>query len=494
MPDNITVDDRFMRMHPKYFQKSILLAAIKSYQFYRQVRDKLCPFEEARKSRRPDFQGLEFNRVYGMVADYWNMVEPQLIQTQDYGLRYPDLEELLRSEIEHGRMTQSDAAAFGQSMQQDMELFEFAPEVFSRLHLNPMFSRWLEKRATANLIEFAFNQRMIKPLSLDELSRLASAASASITGDTNRIVRGADLIFSSTSATLPFPTDIEGVNRATAGGLRPLTTTLVAGINGSGKTILAMQWAKHYAMLGANVVVFTTEQPPDQLITRILCNHLQIDFARFTGAAAYPTLPISERRRTSVTTPVIPPDVMAEFEPKILEFCQNVWNRLYFVDWSATSKAVYKDFDAEMDRITATGWDPDVVIFDWIGGGIANFRGSALDNRLLYKEAIETIINHGKRTRRVMIAMAQLNKTSVGPKKKAVVMADLAECKSMTDNVAQFIGISSLKPSALTDSSARAINQFFNLDKARFGPGGLVPVEAIFRFQCFRYAGKGNHL
>jgi archaellum biogenesis ATPase FlaH len=498
MPEKFQVNDRFMRMHPEYFQKTVLLVAIKSYQFYRHVRGKLCPMEEARKSRRPDFQGYEYNKIFGLVVDYWDHVEPQLLQTHEYSMRYCDLEELLRSEIEHVRMTQPDAAALGKLMEEDMELFAYAPDVLSRLQHNPMLNKWLEKRTATNLIEFAYSQRIIKPLTLDDLSRLASAALASVTGETNRVIRGADLIFGNTTSSLPFPTDLDGVNEATGGGLRPRTTTLVAGINGGGKTILAMQWAKHYALNGANAVVFTTEQPPEQLIIRMICNHLQVGFGRFTRANTDPSLSFAERRNQNVTSSIIPEDVMDEFRPKIEEFYHMIYPHLFFVDWSTSPMAVYKDFDTEMDRITATGWDPDVVILDWIGGGIDNVRGSgsgaALDIRLLYKEAIETIISHGKRTRRVMIAMAQLNKTNVGPKKKAVVMADLAECKSMTDNVSQFVGISSLRSTLVTDTSARQINQFLNLDKARFGPGGLVPVEATFRLQSFRDAGKSKHL
>jgi hypothetical protein len=179
MPEKIQVDDRYMRMHPELFQKEIILATVKSYQFYRHVKGKVCPYEEARKSRRPDFHGLEYNRIFGMVADYWDNHEPQLIQNQEYSMRYPDLEDMLRSEIDHGRMTQPDAAALGKVMEDDMELYEFAPDVLSRLHLNPMFNRWLEKRAATNLIEFAYNTRMIKPLTLEDLQRQVDATRAS---------------------------------------------------------------------------------------------------------------------------------------------------------------------------------------------------------------------------------------------------------------------------------------------------------------------------
>lgn len=505
MPEKYEVTDRSLRMHPHLFQKTVLLAAIRSRNFYRHMKTKLCPHEEARKSRRPDFQSLEFNKIYGLVADYWDMMESTLDPARDYQMGFNDVEEMLLSEVNHSRMSQEDALALSKAMEIDMQLFEFSQDALARMHQNPILLGWLQKRAAANTIELAFNRRMIKAMSLDELIQHATAIKATLVGDSNKLVRGADLIFGTTGSSLPFPTDIPLVNEATAGGLRPKTTTLVAGINGGGKTILAMQWAKHFALSGANVVIFTTEQPPDQLIARMICNHLQVGFDRFTKVGATSTLPLHERRTSMQQFSIVPEDVMHEHYDKIVEFYNLIWPRLFFVDWSASSMAVYKDFDAEMERIVATGWDPDVVIFDWIGGGIDSPRGEkgggALDIRLLYKEAIETIISHGKRTSRVMIAMAQLNKKDVGPSKKAVVMSDLAECKSMTDNVTAFVGISALREKSDSTKDENRLKptlllkQYLNLDKSRFGTGGMVPVEAAFRIQAFRPWGSApKHL
>jgi KaiC/GvpD/RAD55 family RecA-like ATPase len=502
MSEKYQVTDRFLRLHPHLFQKTLVLAAIRSRKFYLQMKTRLCPVEEVRQGRRPDFHSLEFNKIYGLIADYWDMMEPTLNPDQDYQMGFNDVEEMLLSEINGSRLTTADAEKLSDSMKVDMELFEFTPDALARMHLNPLIDGWLQKRAATNLIELAFNRRAIKPMTLDELVQHANAVQASLVGDSRKVVRGADLIFGTNVSNIPFFTDLPLVNDATGGGLRPKTTTLVAGINGGGKTILAMQWAKHYALNGANVVVFTTEQPPDQLITRMICNHLQIGFERFTNVGVTSTMPLGERRHSLQKFSVLPEDVLREHYDKIVEFYHQIWPRLFFVDWSSAPMAVYKDFEAEMARIVATGWDPDVVIFDWIGGGIDNPRDvSSMDIRLLYKEAIETLIAHGKRTSRVMIAMAQLNKTNVGPQKKAVMMSDLAECKSMTDNVTVFVGISALreKPDSTKDEnrlkSTLLLKQYLNLDKSRFGIGGLVPVEAAFRIQAFRpWTGASKHL
>lgn len=178
--EQFLIDNRFMRMHPHLFQKTVLLAAIRSRNFYLQMKARLCPMEEARKSRRPDFHSLEFNKIYGLVADYWDMMDPLLEPGKEYQMGFNDVEEMLLSEVNHSRMTQEDALVLSKAMEIDMQLFEFAPDALARMHLNPMLSVWLAKRAATNLIEFAFNRRMITPLTLEDLQREVDATRASL--------------------------------------------------------------------------------------------------------------------------------------------------------------------------------------------------------------------------------------------------------------------------------------------------------------------------
>lgn len=503
MPAQNQINDRFLRLHPEAFQKAVLLGVLRSFKFYQSVKEKLCPFEPARQSRRPDFQQPDYNKLYNLAADYWEQWGPSLAPEQDYSISLPDMEMLLSSEMNNGRLQQAEAIAIFDMLKADANLFEFDPDTLKKLPNNPMLNLWLDRRAATNIIEFAFNQRLIRQPTLAELKALVDHSQNRLAGGDNRVVRAADLMFGFSRGGIPFNTDIPNVNKVMGGGMYPGSTTLVAGINGGGKTILAMQWAKHFAMSGANVVVFTTEQPPHQLLLRAICNHLEIDFSEFTAMTPeMEQTPFSERRRMVIDRPYLSPHIQHAKAEAIYAFYTAIYPRLFFVDWSGSNLSVYGEFESTMNQLSEiTGLDFDVVVFDWIGGGLNNSRetdgGVKLELRELYKQAIETLINHGKRTNRVMIAMAQVNKTMVGPKKQAVVMADLAECKSMTDNVTNFIGISALRIKDSTGDSDGAkptlqLKQYLNLDKARMGPGGLVPVEARFRHQ--RFAGYTTRL
>lgn len=180
MPEKVQVNEQFTRRHPELFQKTILLATIRSRNFYRHMKTRLCPFDEARKCRRPDFQSLEFNKLYRMVADYWDMMEPTLDPGRDYQMSFNDVEEMLRSEMLGSRISQEEAVKLSDMLRDDLNLYEFTPDALTRMHQHPLLSTWLEQRATTNMIELAFNQRMFKVMSLEDVQRQLDATRASL--------------------------------------------------------------------------------------------------------------------------------------------------------------------------------------------------------------------------------------------------------------------------------------------------------------------------
>jgi hypothetical protein len=492
-PEKHTVEETFFYRYPDLFQKGLLLATIKSYQFYKSIKAKLCPFESQRNNRRPDFTAPNYNRVFTMVAAHWDHWAPQLDQSQEYEVSLDQLEDMISQEMRQNRLTQAEAEKLFEQLKLDLDTVSFGPDILRKLHEHPMVTRWLDRRAATNLIEQAFNSRNLRPMTLADLKIQVDAAQLALTTAGTNVTRGADLIYGRKICDLPFPTDLDKLNSAMGGGPRSGSTTLIAGVNGSGKSILAMQLARHYACNGARVVVFTTEQSPDQLLIRMLCSYLRIGIDRFLEVpAAFANLPTEQRRHVHLDLPLVPESVMAEYADQIREFYTLIWPRLFFVDWSKSPMAVYKDFDVEMANLANTGWDPDIVVFDWIGGSLESVRSSSksgLDTRLLYKEAVETLVAHGKKHNRVMIATAQIGKGKVKDNTTHVRMPHLAECLSMTDNITNFIGISSLKNSSTSAGEGlqtdRAEYQWLCLDKSRFGPGGSVRVKAAFRIQAF---------
>lgn len=68
----------------------------------------------------------------------------------------------------------------------------------------------------------------------------------------------------------PLPTGFSPLDAVLGGGLRPGTLTLLAGKPGQGKTIAALQWARHLAVAGAAVVFASYEHDGPSLVARLL--------------------------------------------------------------------------------------------------------------------------------------------------------------------------------------------------------------------------------
>jgi hypothetical protein len=162
--------------------------------------------------------------------------------------------------------------------------------------------------------------------------------------------------------------------------------------------------------------------------------------------------------------------------------------QIFYLDWSqGQGLTIPGHLDQEIEQLGNLGWSPDFIIFDWIGGGLESSKQR--DHlRHLYQESADYIVTHCKKTGRSAIVLAQLDKTKATNRQRTT-MDMLSECKSMPNNYTNFVGISALREDAEvaggTDRNL-GLHQFLNVEKSRQGPGGLVPVEAYFRFQRFR--------
>lgn len=93
------------------------------------------------------------------------------------------------------------------------------------------------------------------------------------------------------------------------------------------------------------------------------------------------------------------------------------------------------------------------------------------------------MINHAKRTNKHVIAFAQFDKMKA-ENKAFVEMNMLSECKTMTNNQTNFIGITSLVDKNPREGQPiRQMQQNLCVSKSTHGPGGMIKVGALFQFQ-----------
>ena len=247
---------------------------------------------------------------------------------------------------------------------------------------------------------------------------------------------------------------------------------------------MACQFALDFALQRRKTVYVTTEMKPPSLVARMASNYLKADYGLFTQRAEVQNKIVEGQVAETKEVSAMPDSMWKDKNhgPALLKLDAALTENLVFLDWSGgAGKSAVQHLDGEIDKIIAGGFIPEAVIFDWIGGGL-DHSDKNLELREVYKNTAEHLINYAKRQSCIMIMFAQLDKVLAMGKQKCGFRM-VSECKSMADNVWNYIGIS-----AILDQSNGGIyetNQWLYIEKCRDGKGGLVAVERHFHLQKF---------
>jgi len=266
------------------------------------------------------------------------------------------------------------------------------------------------------------------------------------------------------------------LDKALGGGFRKGESTLVAGVTGGGKTVMATQFAAQFALDGHKVLFVTTEERPGDLIPRMLSNHLNVPYGEF--------------QKNLFNDTVIPSHILenARLTDALDDLNSRFGENLIFFDWAeGQGKSVEENLARDFDKLTEDAenpFAPDVLIFDWIGGAL--YRKSKEDLRFLYLAAANHLHDFAKTRDVCTIMFAQLNKRQATGFRCDSGM--LAECKAMADQATNAFYVSSKRTDVggCEDGASYEEIQTINVDKARKGPGGCFRVRRDFRYQRFR--------
>jgi len=276
------------------------------------------------------------------------------------------------------------------------------------------------------------------------------------------------------------PSGIPKLDKCLGGGFRCGESTLIAAATGCGKTVMACQLAGQFSSLGRKTVFVTTEQPPNELTPRFLANMCSINME----------LLVQDQDSSEET--VIPRQLANDPNSmlKITNCLDVLHENMFYVDWSGgEGRSIERDLDIELDNIIDNhDFEPEVIIFDWVGGALK--REANKDLRIIYLDAAEHLHNIAKKRKVCVIFFAQLNKNKCYNKLRCD-SSMLAECTSMPDKASNAVYISA-KRSEEGDSSY-SIMQMINADKTRKGPGGTLNIAREFQFQRFSQL-KGSSL
>lgn len=483
--DKKNYDEVFFNANQEMMEHVLLMGVIKSYRFYKGIKNRLCPRLPDGRTFRPDFTRSDFNLVYEIAARWWETIGFNL-QEREMAISAEFMDVQISKRVEQRIMSGDDAHILSEWLIPDIRTIEMDPALFQTMPDNPMFKRWIEGRAAEYARRSLDPNILGRAPSLVDLKEAVQMVERTAIGPGTNIIAGGSIIDSAMDFYGHVQSDLITLDKLFAGGYRPQETTLVAGISGGGKTILAMQFARAFAIDNINTVVLTTEQPPWQLMQRLVANHMDMEFGVFQQR-------INSAAKTSgkskIELPFVP-EILWETQhslDKVVALKNKLDSHLKFIDWSKGGYSLVSDFDAAIDHIESVhpGWVPQVIIVDWVGGGLDLKQYQGDNMRHFYKQAGEVIISHGKRRERVMFMMAQLNKAIVKPSTTYIAMDMLAECKSLVDNASNFIGITALRDTDKDKMVKLRPTQFLCADKSRVGVGGRCQVITRFEHQRF---------
>src|SRR5260221_2063216 len=107
------------------------------------------------------------------------------------------------------------------------------------------------------------------------------------------------------------------------------------------------------------------------MLFRLISNHMSANYSIFQST--YKTAEV-QSTMAEVTLPYTPGELWATQESwDAMDALTEVLDKhLMFIDWSNGGMTIEKDFDVSIEQalMTRPGWEPQVVITDWVGGGL----------------------------------------------------------------------------------------------------------------------------
>lgn len=271
------------------------------------------------------------------------------------------------------------------------------------------------------------------------------------------------------------PTGLVHYDRQLGGGLHRKDGHLVIAAPGVGKTVFALQIAVRAALDGFVVAFITTEQPPEELVPRIVSNFCRIEFSRISRGFSLAGLPPND-------------------QPKVMKFAAKIANRLFFFDWGKVRKSAAAG-GLEEERATCiekTG-RCDLMVLDWIGGAITDEARADKDKkRLAMQMTADGMAQLARDYDMATLAMAQAHKTT-GTNNGSVSVSDCTDNKTLDQKMTVVTGITGLfkKEAAEAikgggDPSSLGLfedKQYLFTSKARKSSGGHAPFRRSFNQQ-----------
>ena len=455
---------------PLLYEQQIIQCIVANHLFYVSHRSELCPYNHRVRQYRADFNINWHNVLYEAAATYWSGFATAI---QEGPVPRVFIENYLNVASTDGKILDKEIEDVEPLINSIYEISDIGTvQALTSFLESGVLRYWLGKQ----LIKSYFNS-MQSDLHSFTPERLASDVQRLMEQrgtDSSDIITVDDAVNASSDRGEQFASMLPHLDIAVGGGFCKQEHTLVAATTGGGKTVFACQLASYWASMGRKVVFVSTEQPPGQLLYRMYSDKCNVPFELFNK---YKENPEQE----------FPDDIMHDvsYLNAIEMFKNNIRGNLIFLDWSGSRKSITGDLVNSLDvlRLHVDDFEPEILIFDWIGASLAKGMDSR-DVRHLYTDVASHLKHIAVSANLCVVSFAQLNKV-LAKKARKCDHTMLAESKSLPDQCVNTIYISALKNDDPENQDVYFRKQFMNVDKSRFGPQGLIEVRRNFEYQRF---------
>ena len=286
------------------------------------------------------------------------------------------------------------------------------------------------------------------------------------------------------------PTNISMFDQV-LGGLVKQEFGLVIAPPSGGKTVCACQLGAALALGGSKVAFITTEQRPKELMPRIVSNFCEIPFNLIKDG-------VNRQRILSLGQ---------SQQDKVTNLMKAISTNLSFVDWSKRGHTFVNSFESMFEMFDDRGFVPDVLICDWLGGGLPEGTKRE-DVRNILFDASNAMINTCKRRDTSLVVMTQADAT-LSKNVAKIDFSHLADNKMLHRDYTWAVGISCImeeegKGSGVgrgqtaklknSPSNNYASEQYFNFFKTRKDNALCIPVLRDFGYQRFKPKYSDNNV
>lgn len=340
------------------------------------------------------------------------------------------------------------------------------------------FDYWLDSRRTKQVTADAFKSGS----SSDDLVNQLKAATSRLKQNKidNRSI--SDILASyredEDDSWERFPVaNLSQLTRIMGGGLKKKESMLVVAPSGGGKTTIACQIATGLCLADRHVCYITTEQPDGELLPKITSCGASIPYDKIKDG-------FYRKNEYGDKVAVLE----GEEAEEVAKFWDQLNGRLFFENWCDSGSRVKTDLDNVIEKHKELN-DIDVVILDWIGGGIDLSTSSGnMEYRMILREGCRQIKELAHKYNVAIIVMAQAG-TRKTQDVKAVNATHIDEFTEMHQYFTWGLGISALgvnpKGNFSGEVENRSTKQFFNLFKTRKSGSKLYPVITDFAYSRF---------